>query len=172
MRIHLIIEGKVNWHNYHYYLDVNPHWQRNQEFQRQWSINVWIGIVGSYYWSVFLWGESQRSKLFTFPSKWLIRLIETGWQSNSPHNVISTGRSTCTQIVKTYLSKRFPNRWIDIGSEIHEFPPRLIAWFNSLGFLLVELCQRYCLCRRTNDQRRHEKPNSRSVQEYYSSYIP
>jgi len=29
------------------------------------------------------------------------------------------------RIVKTYLSRRFPNRWIDIGSEIHEFPPRL-----------------------------------------------
>jgi len=28
------------------------------------------------------------------------------------------------RIVKTYLSTRFPNRWIGIGSEIHEFPSR------------------------------------------------
>jgi len=29
------------------------------------------------------------------------------------------------RIVKTYLSKRFPNRWIDIASEIQsEFPPK------------------------------------------------
>jgi len=27
------------------------------------------------------------------------------------------------RIVKTYLSRRFPNRWINIGNEIHEFPP-------------------------------------------------
>jgi len=26
---------QVNGYNCHYYSDVNPHWQRNQEFQRQ-----------------------------------------------------------------------------------------------------------------------------------------
>jgi len=42
-----------------------------------------------------------------------------------------------TRIVKTYLSRRFPNRWIGIGSEIHEFPSRspdlilLILWISS-----------------------------------------
>jgi len=40
--------GQVNRHNCHYYSDVNPHWQRNQEFQRQESINVWVGIVGDH----------------------------------------------------------------------------------------------------------------------------
>ncbi|KYN22267.1 hypothetical protein ALC57_05337 [Trachymyrmex cornetzi] len=39
--------GGVNRHNYHYYSDQNPHWQRSQEFQRQWSINVWVGILGN-----------------------------------------------------------------------------------------------------------------------------
>jgi len=28
------------------------------------------------------------------------------------------------RIVRTYLSRRFPNRWIGIGSDINEFPPR------------------------------------------------
>jgi len=39
----------VNKHNhYHYYYDQNPHWQRSQEFQRQWSINnVWADILGN-----------------------------------------------------------------------------------------------------------------------------
>jgi len=89
------IRVHVNWHNCHYYSDVNPHWQRNQEFRKQWSINV--GNCGRYYWSIFLWGESQRSKLFTLPSKWLTRLVKTGWQTSTPHNVVSTGQSTCTQ---------------------------------------------------------------------------
>ncbi|EFN81497.1 hypothetical protein EAI_12203, partial [Harpegnathos saltator] len=39
-------KGGVNRHNYHYYSDANSHWQRSQEFQRQWSINVWAGILG------------------------------------------------------------------------------------------------------------------------------
>ncbi|EFN87566.1 hypothetical protein EAI_04278, partial [Harpegnathos saltator] len=47
-------KGDVNRHNYHYYSDQNPYWQRSQEFQRQWSINVWAGIlrndiIGPYY---------------------------------------------------------------------------------------------------------------------------
>jgi len=54
------------------------------------------------------------------------------------------------RIVKTYLSRRFPNRWIGIDSEIHEFPPR--SPDLTLGFFLVGLCQRQCLCRRTNDR--------------------
>jgi len=78
----------------------------------------------SYYWSVFLWGESQRSKLFTLPSKWL---VEIDWQSSTPLNVFQQDGAPAhkARIVKTYLSRKFPNRWIDIGSEIHEFPPRL-----------------------------------------------
>jgi len=28
------------------------------------------------------------------------------------------------RIVKTYLSRRLPNQWIGIGSDIHEFSPR------------------------------------------------
>lgn len=40
------IRGGVKTRNCHYYSDVNPHWQRSQEFQRQWSINVWAGILG------------------------------------------------------------------------------------------------------------------------------
>jgi len=40
----------------------------------------------------------------------------------------------------------------------------------SMG--IIGLYQRYCLYRRTNDWRRHEKPHSKSVQEYYSSCTP
>ena len=40
--------GGVNRHNCHYYSEGNPHLQRNEELQWQWSINVWAGIVGDY----------------------------------------------------------------------------------------------------------------------------
>jgi len=92
----------------------------------------------SYYWFVFLWGESQLSKLFTLPSKRLTRLVETGSQSSTPHNVVSTGRSTYTQssncqnLFKQKISEsmnwyRQRNPWISSS----------IAWFNSLGFRLM-----------------------------------
>ncbi|EFN60256.1 hypothetical protein EAG_00437, partial [Camponotus floridanus] len=49
--------GDVNRHNCHYYSDINPHWKRHREFQRQWSINVWAGIVGDYIVGPFFFEE-------------------------------------------------------------------------------------------------------------------
>lgn len=40
--------GGVNRHNCHYYSERNPHWQRNEELQRQWFVNVWAGIIGNH----------------------------------------------------------------------------------------------------------------------------
>jgi len=54
--------GCVNRHNYHYYFDQNPHWQRSQEFQRQWSINVWASILGNNIISPYFF-EQHRGKI-------------------------------------------------------------------------------------------------------------
>jgi len=53
--------GQVNRYNCHYYSDVNLHWQRNQEFQRQWSINVWIGIVGDHIIGPYFFEENLNA---------------------------------------------------------------------------------------------------------------
>lgn len=37
--------GIVNRHNSHYWSSENPHWMRETNFQRRWSINVWCGIL-------------------------------------------------------------------------------------------------------------------------------
>ncbi|EZA57620.1 hypothetical protein X777_02188, partial [Ooceraea biroi] len=39
--------GGVNRHNCHYWSENNSHWQRNEEFQHQWFLNVWAGIIGN-----------------------------------------------------------------------------------------------------------------------------
>lgn len=38
--------GNVNRHNMHYWSVENPHWLREVEHQRPWSVNVWCGIIG------------------------------------------------------------------------------------------------------------------------------
>jgi len=38
--------GLANLHNMHYWLDENPHWLREVDHQRQWSVNVWCSIIG------------------------------------------------------------------------------------------------------------------------------
>ncbi|KAE8747084.1 hypothetical protein FOCC_FOCC006222 [Frankliniella occidentalis] len=39
-------KANVNRHNMHYWSDVNPHWMRTVDFQDQWSINCWGGVLG------------------------------------------------------------------------------------------------------------------------------
>lgn len=38
--------GAVNRHNLHYWSVENPHWLRQVDHQRPWSVNVWYGIIG------------------------------------------------------------------------------------------------------------------------------
>lgn len=38
--------GNVNRHNMHYWSVENPHWIREVNHQRPWSVNVWCGIIG------------------------------------------------------------------------------------------------------------------------------
>jgi len=119
--------GQVNRHNCHYYSDVNPHWQRNQEFQRQWSINVWVGIVGDHIIGPYFFLDNlNAANYLSFLQNDLPDLLRPVgnqvlrimWfqQDGAPAHK--------ARIVKTYLNRRFTNRWIGIGSEIHEFPPR------------------------------------------------
>lgn len=35
-----------NVYNRHYYAQENPHLVRQQRFQRRFSINVWMGVIG------------------------------------------------------------------------------------------------------------------------------
>lgn len=37
--------GELNRHNSHYYSDVNPFWIRHVDYQHQWKVNVWCGIL-------------------------------------------------------------------------------------------------------------------------------
>ncbi|KAK3932986.1 CTL-like protein [Frankliniella fusca] len=39
-------KANVNRHNAHYWSDVNPHWMRTVNFQDQWSVNCWGGVLG------------------------------------------------------------------------------------------------------------------------------
>jgi hypothetical protein len=38
----------MNFHNDHFWADENPHVIRESHFQQQFSLNVWIGIIGDY----------------------------------------------------------------------------------------------------------------------------
>lgn len=54
--------GEVNLHNMHYWSPTNPHWMREVNHQRQWTLNTWCGIfsgriIGPYFFEGNLTGE-------------------------------------------------------------------------------------------------------------------
>jgi hypothetical protein len=60
--------GNVNLHNMHFWAMENPHWLRQVEHQRQWSLNVWCGIIddkiiGPYFIDGHLNGNSYANLL-------------------------------------------------------------------------------------------------------------
>ncbi|XP_076545063.1 uncharacterized protein LOC143305420 [Osmia lignaria lignaria] len=40
-------ERQINLKNIHYWVSENPHWMREVDHQRQWSVNMWYGIQGN-----------------------------------------------------------------------------------------------------------------------------
>jgi len=161
---------QVNRHNCHYYSNVNPHRQRNQKFQIQWS-NVWVGIVGDHIIDPYFFEENLNAAnylhflqndlpdLLRPVGNQVFRIMWFQQDGASAHKA---------RIIKTYLSKRFPNRWISISSEIHEFSPR--SDLTLLEFFLWGYIKDIVYAEEPNQRpRRHQKPHSRSVHEYYSS---
>lgn len=119
--------GGVNRHNCHYWSEINPHWQRSEEFQHQWSLNVWAGIIGNCVIGPYFFEENLNGETYlTFLQHNLPCLLENVtlevrrdmWfqQDGAPAH-----RS---RHVVNYLNNQFQNRWIGIRNRIQEWPPR------------------------------------------------
>lgn len=69
--------GDVNRHNMHYWSLENPHWLRQVEHQRPWSVNVWCGIIGNkLIGPYFIEGNSNGIKYRNFLEQELPVLLE------------------------------------------------------------------------------------------------
>lgn len=119
--------GGVNLHNAHYYAQENPHWQRDHRAQRRWSFNVWAGIVGDNVIGPFFYDNILNGPLYlNILQNELPQLLEnvplalrqTMWfqQDGAPaHRTLA---------VRTHLNATYHNKWIGIGSQVHEWPAR------------------------------------------------
>jgi len=112
----------VNKHNVHYWAVDNPHWLREVERQRRWSINVWCDIVGKKligpcFIDDTLNGEKYRNFLF----EQLPLLLEklplskrmTLWYQ---HDGCSAHHSL---IAREILDRKFNGRWIGRGGPVN-----------------------------------------------------
>lgn len=113
-------KGVLNLHNLHNWSDENPHAIVKDHFQRQFSINIWAGIVGScFIGPVELPPRLNGEQYLNFLQNSLPELFEDiplnvrrdMWFMHDgapPHFTIS---------VRNFLHRQFPDRWIGRGRD-------------------------------------------------------
>lgn len=114
--------GSVNRHNMHYWSVENPHWLREVEHQRPWSINVWCGIIGVHLIGpYFIEGTLTGVKYHDFLRDDLPVLLED--LPLEDRQVMWYQHDGCpahySRIAREMLDDQFPNRWIGRGSRVN-----------------------------------------------------
>ena len=129
--------GIFNTRNYHTWSEENPHITRAKHFQREFSINVWCGIVGDFLLGPYeipsrLNGESYlyflENVLPTLLEDIHLNLRTNLWFMHDGFPV------HFERNVRNYLNNQFLQRWIGRGSD-HIWPPRSPD-LNPLDFFI------------------------------------
>ena len=112
--------GQINLRNMHYWAPENPHWMREVDHQRQWSVNVWCGILGNQLIGPYFIDEQLTGQKYSnFLSEILPTLLE-----NVPFNIriqMWYQHDGCpahyAHVARQTLNRLFPNQWIGRGGE-------------------------------------------------------
>ena len=114
--------GNVNLHNMHFWAVENPHWLRQVQHQRQWSVNVWCGIVGHrIVGPYFIDGRLNERKYRRFLRRTLPVLME-GLPLNLRQVMWCQHGGSPAIVARNALNQQFPNRWIGRGTPVQRFP--------------------------------------------------
>lgn len=113
--------GPINLQNMHYWAPENPHWLREVDHQRPWSVNVWCGIVdrkiiGPY----FIDGALNGQKYANFLDTTLPELLENVTLERRrgmwyQHDGCPAHFSRNAQEI---LNRDYHNRWIGRGGPV------------------------------------------------------
>lgn len=118
--------GNVNRHNMHYWSVENPHWMREVDNQRYWTLNTWCGIyngkiIGPHFFDNNLNGENYNDFL-NGQFLELLRAIPANEQQNMWF--MQDGCPAHFHInVRTTLVAMFGEQWIGRGGPV-PWPPR------------------------------------------------
>lgn len=130
-------EAIINFHNNHIWADENPHAILEGRHQHQFSLNVWVGIVGDHLTGPFflpprLTGEVYRHFL---ENELPLLLDDIPYQLRLQMYFMHDGAPPHFSLVaREYLNTVYPNRWIGRGGPV-SWPPRSPD-LNSLDFFL------------------------------------
>lgn len=112
---HFRREGITNFHNLHYWAEENPRLTRETSFQRKFSVNVWMGLIGRYLIGPHFFPDRLNGELYeNFLRHDLPVLLEDvplairGRMIFQHDGCPAHYRLTVRQL----LDERFPYRWI------------------------------------------------------------
>lgn len=120
--------GVTNLHNEHVYADENPHAIKERHYQREFKINVWMGIIDHYLVGPFrLPNRLDGACYLRFLQETLPELLEDV-PLNLRQNMYFMHDGApphFARTVRNYLNAQFAGMWIGRGQEapIH-WPPR------------------------------------------------
>lgn len=128
--------GFVNRHNFHYYGTQNPHNVRINNFQHNWSINVWGGIVHDFVIGPYVLEQRVTGQTFLnflredFPNlmQHLPNFVkEIMWLQ------LDGAPSHFAREVREHITEQFPARWIGRQGFIVPFALLNFKYFIQLG---------------------------------------
>lgn len=120
-------DGSFNRHNNHFWAVENPHWTRVTHRQRRWSVNVWAAVVGDYtIGPIFIEGNVNGATYLEFIEQQLDALLQVVPEEERDNIIFQQDGHPAhrTNLVKEALNAKFAGRWIGLGSELQEYPPR------------------------------------------------
>lgn len=119
--------GQLNRHNCHYWSAENPHWSSMIDHQNRWSLIVWCGIVNGFLIGPYFFDGNVNSAryLHLLTNELPILLEEVDLQTRQRMWLQQDGAGAHrSNIVRDFLNREFPQRWIGIGSQVVEWCPR------------------------------------------------
>jgi hypothetical protein len=130
----------MNFHNKHLWCDENPHVIIETHFQYQFSLNVWVGIVGDFLIGpVFLPMKLDGASYRRFLEDELPLLLEDVplMLRNRMWFMHDGAPAHFSLAARQFLNRTFANRWIGRGAEMpnQPWPPRCPD-LNPLDFFL------------------------------------
>lgn len=118
--------GIFNTHNYHSWSIGNPHLTRESNFQEQFSVNLWSGILNGQLIGPFELPDRLNGEAYLeFLRNDLHVLLEDVDLLTRRSMILQNDGAPChyARIVRQHLTERFRNRWIGRGGPI-AWPPR------------------------------------------------
>lgn len=118
--------GIFNIHNYHSWSIENPHLSRASNFQEQFSVNLWSGILNGQLIGPFQLPDRLNGESYLrFLEENLDELLEDVDLMTIRNMIFQNDGAPChfAARVRNHLNDRFPGRWIGRGGPI-AWPPR------------------------------------------------